>query len=491
MVLKNNNQDGIKSLKDVVQSEQASYMPVKVLVGNNCGTTTLLFPMDMATFHSRSIVASGLNAEGAVAQRVLDNIHAQGLAKYFLIGLVKARIKKKEENGEKVEPFLRRMESILGSRPYVAIQPVVCNVRDESIGLARIKEVKDSDDNVVAYIYYLPLSKLLYVIDGQHRKKGIDLLFFFLNEVIQNRRFPKKSLNLLESLSGEVTDEMAEVFRECHKETYNCTIQIECHMGADIIQERQAFHDLNNLGKSVDSNISMEFDSANPINKFLKEKLVSNDSAFLWASDESQPDEEPDHNVISIKDLGVISALLFINKTTPNNANPSQVDAMMDIALRFWEAIDTIEDLDDPNARDYTVAAQPVVLKALAKTAYMLSNGKTADEEQLEKFLDGISEIDFSHENPLWRYFNLTDEERESEGLEGVRKFLAEGTEGKFAAKLLSAWNPELEQVKYATAHNDIYPVLGDLIRYTLDLPSREHRASSQPPRKRVRIRRT
>ena len=239
------------------------------------------------------------------------------------------------------------------------------------------------------------------------------------------------------------------------------------------------FHDLNNLGKNVDPSLSLEFDSANPINSFIKTQLIDNDSMFKWAIVENEEKEKRlEKNFLSRKDLATISAVLFLGKTSINDTNPGKISPLKSMALNFWTAIDAIPHIGEPEAQKKTVAAMPVILKALAKTAYMLSTGKNRDDNQLELFLNAIPKIDYSHQNPLWRYFNLSDDERIREGLSGVKDYLAEGAEGKFVTKLLSAWNPETRQVKYATAHNDVFPVLGDLIRYQVRLPPRKHRVA-------------
>lgn len=66
-------------------------------------------------------------------------------------------------------------------------------------------------------------------------------------------------------------------------------------------------------------------------------------------------------------------------------------------------------------AREKTVAAQPVVLNALGKVAYDLnfSNRRPSNAEGLwANFLDRILDIDFSHANPMWRYYELSDRAR-------------------------------------------------------------------------------
>ena len=39
-------------------------------------------------------------------------------------------------------------------------------------------------------------------------------------------------------------------------------------------EKRQLFHDLNRLGKKVDTNLALQFDNSNPINLFIKDRLI-------------------------------------------------------------------------------------------------------------------------------------------------------------------------------------------------------------------------
>jgi hypothetical protein len=83
----------------------------------------------------------------------------------------------------------------------------------------------------------------------------------------------------------------------------------------------------------------------------------------------------------------------------------------------------------EDEARLKTVAAQPVVLKALAKLVFdfAFSNRRPENsEELLERVLDGITEIDFSHQHPLWQYFDLSPAERVTRGLSELALYLPE-----------------------------------------------------------------
>jgi hypothetical protein len=117
------------------------------------------------------------------------------------------------------------------------------------------------------------------------------------------------------------------------------------------------------------------------------------------------------------------------------------------------------------------VAAQPVVLKALAKLVYDLafSNRRPDDaDEKLDLLLSSISDIDFSHGNPMWRYYELTEEERAKQGLAALATYLPSAEGGN---RDVGSYQGGV--MRFGAKHNDIHPILGDMIRWRIGLPSR------------------
>lgn len=118
------------------------------------------------------------------------------------------------------------------------------------------------------------------------------------------------------------------------------------------------------------------------------------------------------------------------------------------------------------------MAAQPVLLKALAKITYDLnfSNRQPEDAAKLyQQFIEAIPAIDFSHSNPMWRYYQLTPEQRDEEGLTSLAAYLPEdsGTANRDIGSMQG------EFMRFGAKHNDIYPILSDMIRWKAGLPSR------------------
>jgi hypothetical protein len=247
-------------------------------------------------------------------------------------------------------------------------------------------------------------------------------------------------------------------------------IAVEIHLGLEIDQERQLFHDTNNLAKKVAPGLALSFDRANPINNFVKEHLegvvvgvVDRDIAVTdWSEDVGK---------ISRKDLVAINAHLFLNKSNIKGARHGEVEPRLPVALKFWKRVAGIPGFGQRGARANTVAAQPVVLKALAKLTYDFAFGRTADVGLCDQLLEGIGRLDFSHENPMWEYYNLGDNERATFGLEDLAEYLPEPQEG--VNRDIGARDSQ-GRMRFGAKHNDIIPLLGDMVRWKLKLPNRQ-----------------
>jgi hypothetical protein len=162
-----------------------------------------------------------------------------------------------------------------------------------------------------------------------------------LDHVRATQTYPRKG-GLLGSIDSESVspDEMA-AWEECFDvaRTY-CTLLIEVHLGLNPEEERQLFHDLNRLGKKVDTNLALQFDASNPINLFIKERLISQLGLDVVERDVKAWDE--DTGGIARKDLVSVNAILFLNRTNISGATPLLVDGKTETASRFWTAVQAI-----------------------------------------------------------------------------------------------------------------------------------------------------
>lgn len=467
------------SLDELLDEGDHSGRPFNVLVGSNMGNRTLVLSIPMATFYEISEVANRTNLEALpahrelpVAQRRLDEAHAKKLALFILKGLVDAARRRLQRAGKPIPNAMQTILKAIGTQPYIAMQPITTNIRTCKFGGDGLRFERKGGTITV----YLSDKHVLWVIDGQHRRYAMHMVFEFLKAIVNNSRYPRKPAIYLpaDDPKREPTSEEMQVWALAFEiARSDCSIIVESHLGLDVDQERQLFHDLNNLGKAVESSLVYEFDNSNPVNRFIKERLLGNDILKARVVDMDNPhDWHKDEGVISRKDLISINALLFLNKTTINGAQPADINAKEEYGCRFWGAVSQIPHWGEPGAKKATVAAQPVVLKALAKLAYDFGYGRDEDAKHLNRLLVAIEqgEIDFGHTNPMWRYFELSLEDRERY-CPGLKDAV---TPEKAGFNLdLGNFDEANQVMRFGAKHNDIQRHLGDMIRWKLGLPKR------------------
>lgn len=469
----------VTSLRDLTRAGDSSARPFAILTNYNLGNNTLMLQMPMQTFIERSEVANerGLaqskDYEGhEIAQRKLDPAHAAKLAVYLLKGAISASNRRRQLDGRPEMEELQEFLKLLGSQPYLAMQPIVANVRTCQLGGDGLKFEKDGGVIMVR----LSDRDVLWVVDGQHRRYAMSLVVDFLKEIKDKHRYPKRSKLFPAPHQSELSSRDLQAWLEVY-ETFRtaCTVAVETHLGLDADMERQLFHDLNNLGKKVEASLAFEYDNSNPVNRFIKEELTTREEeGGFWKPqvvDKDIVDWHNDPGAMSRKDLIAVNAVLFLNKTNIKGAQPGDVDEKREVALKLWEEINGIEGFGEPEAKERTVAAQPVVLKALAKLAYDFGFGRSQDKGSLETLLEGVRRIDFSHTNPMWRYYHLSAEQREQHQLSGLAEYLPTDTEGY--NRDIGMFDENSQKMRFGAKHNDIYPIIGDMIRWQLGLPSR------------------
>lgn len=467
----------LSTLDDLAEGGDSSEKPFKVFIGHNLGNRTFLVTIPMHEFFGLSEVANDAARDGdTLAQRKLDPVHANKLAIYLLKGLV-AAAKDYRSNRKKPEnPALDDVLGRLGRQPYLSLQPIVVNIRNCDPGGSNIRGERliTRLDETACFKLFLSQKHVLWVIDGQHRRKAMELVFTFLDTARSTGLYPKKG-SLFPSETGVATKDELAVWEECFAvaRAY-ATVSVEVHLGLRADEERQLFHDLNNLGKKVETSLALQFDNSNPINLFIKEDLIC--SLGMRVVEKDVTDWHDDAGAISRKDLVAVNAILFLNKTNIGGATPPLVTHKIPVARRFWETANAIAGFGEEGAKEKTVAAQPVVLKALAKLVYDFAFSPRRDEntadQNLEKLLSGITDVDFSHSNPMWRYYEFDNQERLAAGLAQLGAYLPP-SDDKANRDIGSVQNGFM---RFGAKHNDIYPLLGDMIRWSIGLPPRSHK---------------
>lgn len=449
--------------------------PFNVFIGHNLGHRVFTMSVPFRKFHDISDVANDRES-GLVAQRPLDPSHAKKLAVYMVKGLVSAAKMRRAALGKDALSAFDEILRTLGEQPYFSIQPLVCNIRNVPAGGTgangiRGLRLETTMGETAGFKIFLSERHVLWVIDGQHRRHAADLALEFLDQVRQTGKYPSKGAVLFAEKGRQVTESEMVVWNEAYDAARSyATLTIEVHLGLDISQERQLFHDLNRLGKKVDPSMALQFDSSNPVTQFIKRQLVGD--LGMHMSDTEAKDWSEDNGSLVLKDAVAVNAIAFLNKGNIAGATPAVVEPREPTILKMWGHIREIPDFGADRAKEKTVAAQPVVLKAIAKIAFDLNFSNRRPEngpELFEQFLEQLSEVDFSHTNPMWRYYEMSAGERLDSGLEGLSSYLP--MDDGSVNRDIGAFQGEF--MRFGAKHNDIYPILADMLRWSTGLPSR------------------
>lgn len=461
------------SLDSMMTFTTADEEPFSVSVGYNLGRMTWGADVTLFRLVEWSSVANDPE-KGEVAQRPLDLSHARGLGVYMLKGLVNAAMARRKLAGQEAPESFGHILHQLGSQPYFSLQPFVANIRDinPEKPSVRAERVASPSGETRGFQVYLPRHFRWWMIDGQHRLVGGQITKEFLDHVTKTGSYPAR--NNLFTGRGKVTPEEMLVWMEALECARSfASIKIELHLGLSIEQERQLFHDLNNLGKKVTRSLSLKFDGSNPITKFIDTVLISEQG--LLDCENEQTDWSKDEGCLARKDIVAINAIAFLNKSNISGATPAIIEPRMETISQMWASILNLDSFNKPEAKINTVAAQPVVLKSIAKVVFDLAfsnrrpdNGDTL----LDAALSRLNEVNFRHDNPMWRYYEMSAEERSENDLDKLASYLPdEGEITGDANRDLGSFQGGI--MRFGSKHNDIYPVLADMIRWKLNLPNR------------------
>jgi len=441
----------------------------------NAGKPTLFSSMSLVELNHYSEVANNRMNEDEQSQRGLDMAHANKLAKYFLKALLDSAIKRMRRQGRQINDNFYSIQEKIGKQNYYTIAPIVANLRHNTI-----EDVRPwiNNNETIGHLITLKIGDTLWIIDGQHRRKAVDIVIDFLKYINSNYKYPGKGALYAEHKERLSNDEL-DVWRECRDMCSFCKVAIEIHLGLDIDEERQLFHDLNQLGKKIDQSLANKYDSSNPINNYVKEVLIDdifaqNNITVLDSTNESDwNDVTPS---LTRKSLAAINSILFLNKGNINGALPTDVtDYKKEKANDFWNFVMSIPGFLENQPKLKTVSSQPVVLKAIAKLYYDTFFGKNnllSNEENQLKLTQGLKTFDFTHSNLAWQYYTMTPDERIKNNLSGLADYLPADGEGY--NRDMGGFDFATQTFRFGAKHNDIVPLIADIIKWRCDLPSRQ-----------------
>jgi hypothetical protein len=463
-------------LGDLKRTGSRTTINAPVLAGFNLNNRTLSATMRMETFREISEVANELRIvetggdSSQVAQRPLDMKHAKSLALYMLRGMVAGVKRDWNEQGRHIPDELEDILQELGEGPYQGLQPFTGNIRQCEPEGADL----DIEERQGQLILHLRLGQMIFVIDGQHRRMAYELLTNWLRDTLQSGKYSKRGLYVPEredlGLDGEELAIWSTVIELARS---HFTVDVTIHLGLRPDQERQLFHDLNNLGKKPDAALAQAFDQANPISIYIRQhieemNLLGDIRIADTGSKKGGKGPETQTPTIYRDDLATANAMLFAGATNQASVTTQAVRPHYEFADKFWRMIASQPNIGAPDWDTLTLLAEPVMIKALAALAYSFHGSREKNHDLRDQLLADLvaGKIDFSPVDPLWALYFKTDAERAEED-PTLADYLTPDAARKSYAVLREG------HYDFAANTRDIARYLGDLIRWKLKLPPR------------------
>lgn len=452
------------SIQDLLSGDSKAEQAFVAILGNNMGRPTLSITLPLTSAIERTTVFNDPESEER-AQRELNLPHAHGLAQFHLHGAVQAAMRDPSIKGTEVEAALQSLAEAMGPQEVFATSPWTANVRginpnNLSTLKASVLAGSPTDQPMVLRVFF---DKALWsLLDAQHRRKGGEFAYEFMRFVSSWGSYPttKSGIKGYFALKGTVAVDHRKAWAAALAAFERMTVNIDLHLGLNVEGERQVFADLNNKSRKVDASLSYEFDTANPILNFIQERLADLISEKL-----------------SRADLVSVNAIAFLNKTNVKGAVPLIVSNRSETVKAMWDTIESQEGFGEPAD---SVINQVVVQKAIAKLVYDFGFSRTSDDaerlannEHLQTLLANLDNVDFGHQNPVWRYYgDIAPGSKAKLNSSGIEAYLMRAEDGSVASKDLGTFADG--KFTFSVKHNDVYPVIADLLRFQLGLPPKD-----------------
>ena len=328
--------------------------------------------------------------------------------------------------------------------------------------------------NFILFLALLTVSLVVnFNFNEYNRSKIMNSSNFIISSLYEVKFSVTKYLNL-EYQNKLFSDQIHDFWMSIHQMALTrCQVAVECHLGLNEQEEQQLFFDLNSKGKTVAKSLAYRFDHTDPINSFVADKLIGASILPFAPLDKDETNWHDDSGRLTRKDINNVTAILCLGTQSTKKSTPAVVKERAVFMTKFWKTISEVKDFGRAGAKSKCLAAQPVVLKALAKLSHDLAYGhqNIADPEEYKLLIESISsgKLDFSHKNVMWRALMMPQEERMKE-LPGLEKYLFIPSEINLDAGMYDVQNG---WVRFGNKHNDIFPRLGDVIRWKLKLKVR------------------
>ena len=446
------------------------------LISENLGVPTLKVTMSIQEVLDYTRVANreqisqpGFEAE-EIAQRSESQQHTKKLAKFVLKGAVYSLKKWLETNNQDVPQSLLGIHNELGAATLAAIQPIVGNIRELQPGGSDLKLKPGLDDQRPVVYFSLNASQMIWIVDGQHRRKAFKEVIDFLERSSSEDKYLKGGLYVPSDGNLSISTEERKLWSNLHVHLRSTAfVAAEIHLGLTAQEEKQLFYYLNAKTLVVGKNLQHEFDQSNMINSYVA-KL---EGSFIekFSSKESTTWEM---GFPSRTELNGITGLLVGGALNAGDTlSPGLIVSRLDeIGDRFFDAVKSVKGFGQPDSKNKTLIAQQVVMKGIARLLFdcLYAKGQSnTGPEHADMIIEVIKsgKLTFNHSDDFWQALFMDPEERKQK-FPGIENYVhVKQGSGFLAGAMVNG------QVRFGSNTNDIYRRIGDLLRYKLGLPPR------------------
>ena len=376
--------------------------PHAMLTGNNIGNNTLVFSLPARKFFEMSEVDNREHLREVgddpeqFTQRPLDTKHARNLAVYMLKGIFHGMV---EDFFDTEGVFKKKAEELLnisGRQPYHALQPIVCNLRSMDKLVCKPEEGKTN--------VWLREQDIAYVVDGQHRRWAMHILFEWLEDIKRKKKYP---FRIFDKEKGKpVPYEEIPFWQEVSRISRSkWTVCVEMHQGLSKEQERQLFFDLNVLGKVVSSKMVHSFTATHPFHSLVLKGGIEFRCPLVESRTLAAGPLASIEKATALK----ASCMAAIGKPTHNSILTKSIPALSEHVIAFWEIVMGHPDFgkDEKDLLFFSAGFLMGVAKFFHKCCIV--NGVSISEWKRK-----IHEIDISWKNPIFTIHYQPEDTQES-----------------------------------------------------------------------------
>ena len=415
-----------------------------------------------------------------ISQREQRKSHAQELANYFL-GAVATRIFKDEGFEQGVRAYANEVLKCIKRQDFYSMQPVTLNYDPKQVGTSKKAGNEDPTFTLTFSTGYK-----FGLADGGHRKKAGEYLQEMIRQTLEKNELPKsgflsptahRELNVKAPLDDHAKYTKIDALKFWEK----VGLIFPCIEVAAMIQpihgniefERQSFSDMTDPALKLAQGQTLLYDQSSPINRYLEQ---TGTAPIPPLSDKDIVNWTGCGGKLARKHAVAISTYVIRGRGSQKGMTQSMFEPKMSMLEEFWTCASSLPGVGEDGGRNTSVAAQPVVLKAIARLTWEIAFGIEKKPELAVTKLNELHKLGkndgfFGHDKEHWLPYINEDQIKNDKHIPflppstGVNRNLgSKDSEGR---------------VRYGAKHNDIVTILVDVLRCELGLDPKKNRGPS------------